>query len=103
MLRILNQILENENKIMGLVIEFHDIDLHIDKIKSFINKSRLTLVHFHSNNYGDVDNSGNPKLIELTFSKNPSIISKGSPILPNKIDSPNNPFEKDIIVNFNKK
>ena len=97
--RILEQIIENENKIEGLVIEFHDIDLHLERIITFINKSSLTLVHFHPNNFGGVDQNGNPIVIELTFSKSPKIIHKGIHDLPNKLDMPNNPNEKDIIIN----
>jgi hypothetical protein len=98
--RILEQILQNEKIIEGLVIEFHDVDIHLEKIISFLNKSSLTLVHFHPNNFGGVDKEGNPLVIELTFSKNPKILSNGPPELPLKDDNPNNPFEKDILVNF---
>ena len=36
--RILDSILENQNRISGIAIEFHDCDLHLDKIKRFIDK-----------------------------------------------------------------
>ena len=99
--RILNQILENEDIISGLVIEFHDVDINLEKILNFVNKTNLTLVHFHQNNYGGIDKNGDPIIIELTFALNPKILSDEPPILPLKLDSPNNNTEEDIEVIFN--
>ena len=48
----MNEILENSSKINGLVIEFHDFDLHYNYIQNFINKFELELIHIHVNNYG---------------------------------------------------
>ena len=66
---MLEELIEVQDKICGLVIEFHDIDLHIEKINNFINSFKLTLTHIHPNNYGATDPSGNPTVIELTFEK----------------------------------
>ena len=51
----------------GLVIEFHDIDLHIEKIKNFINSFNLTLTHVHPNNYGAVDSKWKPHCYRVNF------------------------------------
>lgn len=50
--RILDQIVENRDKLSGLVMEFHDIDIHEEKIGSFLDamKEDFVLVHFHPNN-----------------------------------------------------
>ena len=56
-------ILENQNKINCLVIEFHDLD-KIMKKKNFISKFELKLVHTHINTF-----SREGELVELTFSK----------------------------------
>lgn len=98
--RIIEQILQNEKIIEGLVIEFHDVDIHYERIVSFIDRTSLSLVHFHPNNCGGIDCNGNPLVIELTFSKNPKIITKGSPALPLEIDMPNNPYIDDITTTF---
>ena len=99
--RILKEILENENIIEGLVIEFHDVDLHLDKILNFIDQTILKLVHFHPNNYGGTDKNGDPLIIELTFAKTPKIISNKPPSYPHNLDAPNNNKEDDIKVKFN--
>ena len=53
----------------GLVIEFHDVDLHQEKILEFINNFNLELTHIHPNNFGLKDDNGDPKVIEMTFEK----------------------------------
>ena len=65
--RILNEILENSSKINGLVIEFHDFDLHYTSIQNFINKFELELIHIHVNNYGIINKDGLPSVVELSF------------------------------------
>ena len=65
--RILNEILENSSKINGLVIEFHDFDLHYNSIQNFINKFELELIHIHVNNYGTINKDGLPSVVELSF------------------------------------
>jgi len=69
--RILDSILTYQNKLKSLVIEFHNCDLHLSKIKNFINKFNLSLVHIHANNYTPISENDNlPLTLEITFSKN---------------------------------
>tara|TARA_Y100000591_G_C21830851_1_gene699494 strand:- start:609 stop:1355 length:747 start_codon:yes stop_codon:yes gene_type:complete len=95
--RILQDILKLKNKISGMVIEFHDVDLFSDKIKKFIKKSDLKLIHIHANNYGLEWNEAN--IIELTFSKKPKILGKNV-YFPNELDQPNVKRNKEIKINF---
>ena len=94
--RTLDCIIKNQNKLIGLIIEFHDIDLHIEKIKNFVNEINLDITHIHANNFGMADVNGNPTVIEITFEKNPKKIGEGLEI-PNKLDSKNNPLKEDFI------
>ena len=94
--RTLDCILKNQNKLIGLIIEFHDIDLHIEKIKNFVNEINLDITHIHANNFGMADVNGNPTVIEITFEKNPKKIGESLEI-PNKLDSKNNPLKEDFI------
>ena len=66
--RILDQIINYQTRLTGLVIEFHNCDQHFEKIKKFIDKIELQLVHIHVNNYGMINEFGVPTVIELTFS-----------------------------------
>jgi len=101
--RILNEILINANKINGLVIEFHDFDLHYDVIKKFIENFELKLAHIHANNFGSVDKNGLPSVVELTFTKskfcrNELINDNFYPV--EKLDMPNNEDMPDIEISF---
>jgi hypothetical protein len=49
--RLLDELIENASLITGLVIESHDIDLHIEKLRDFVSRFPLTLVHTHCNNF----------------------------------------------------
>jgi hypothetical protein len=97
--RILDELITIKNKITGLVIEFHDVDLHLSKIENFINNIGLKLIHIHPNNFGGLDKFGNPYLIELTFEKEP-VILKETNSLPHRHDMKNNPDADDITLTF---
>ncbi len=87
--RFLDEILENEDRITGMVIEVHDCDIHLKKIKRFINKFGLSLVHIHANNYSPIRSDDClPLVLELTFSKHAKL--SNSCTLPHKLDMPNN-------------
>ena len=100
--RILDDLLLNQKKIIGLVIEFHDCDLHREKILKFLRSFNLTLVHIHGNNFAERDLNNDITVLELTFSKNPAQVSNVN-ILPNKLDMPNNFEKSEIILNFKKR
>ena len=97
--RILDELIKIRNKITGIVIEFHDIDLHRAKIENFINNIGLKLVHVHPNNFGGLDKFGNPYLLELTFDKEPIVLNVAN-TLPHKYDMKNNPDADDINLTF---
>lgn len=72
--RLINDLLKFSNRIAGLIIEFHYVDIHLDRIIDFVKKIDLTLVHTHINNAGPIIEKKIPTLIELTFAKNPKKI-----------------------------
>ena len=97
--RILEEIIKNQSKIIGLVIEFHDFDYHEDHIYAFCKRLNLCLIHIHPNNFSSVDNKGDPLVIELTFEKTPMVMDDNL-LLPHELDTRNNPLEEDIKLNF---
>jgi len=61
--RILETLLTNQARVSGLVIEFHDCDLHLEKIKRFRSEFDLKLVHIHANNYAGSDRATEMPLV----------------------------------------
>ena len=103
--KILNDIKRNSSKIIFLVIEFHDVDKNIKKIKNFIKKLDLKIIHIHGNNYGGLDKNNNPKVIELSLLnskkiKLKKILSKRNYTI-NNLDYKNFKRRSDIEIKFN--
>tara|TARA_Y100001970_G_C14096879_1_gene783207 strand:- start:431 stop:1213 length:783 start_codon:yes stop_codon:yes gene_type:complete len=103
---ILPEVTKHSEKIISLIVEFHDIDSNLDKIEKFIIENKfLKLIHIHANNYKDINTNGNPNDIELTFvNKNKINISnersqKSYPI--HGLDYKNLKRKKDIELKFN--
>jgi hypothetical protein len=65
--KILNDIKKNSKKILFLIIEFHNLQKNLGKIKKFLKKLDLKIIHIHANNYEGVDKHSNPKVIELSL------------------------------------
>lgn len=87
--RFLHDIVANEDRITGLVIELHDIDIHLNEIENFINQFSLNLVHVHANNYAPIrEDDDLPLVLELTFSKYSTNTAEYK--LPYNLDMPNN-------------
>jgi hypothetical protein len=96
---LLNNLIIIQDKIVGLVIEFHALDKNIQKVIKFIKNFKLDLIHIHPNNFGILDKNLDPTVIELTFEKNPNIISLNY-VNPNKLDIKNNFEEDEIFLKF---
>ena len=97
--RILQDILIYKHLILGLVIEFHDIDFHQKDLKNFIENLDLKLTHVHANNGSVLDLDNNPTFLELSFEKNPEVIGDKVEI-PNILDHKNFPYLSDQQIIF---
>ena len=64
---VLDQINKNSKKINLLIIEFHNVKKNIKKIKKFLKKSNLKIIHIHANNYGGIDKNGIPRVLEISL------------------------------------
>jgi hypothetical protein len=67
--RVFQQLVTNEDRIVGACIEFHDVeplrpvfDMAIDALLS-----RYVIAHVHPNNYAQVADDGLPDALEITF------------------------------------
>ena len=100
---LLEDICSFSKNLTGLNIEFHNVQDNLVKIKSFIEKFDLLLVHTHINNFGPII-KGTPSVIELSFSSNSEIDRSSNHKLVNKLpinlDRPNNPEGLDYLVTF---
>jgi hypothetical protein len=100
--RILEEIIELQDFICGIVIEFHDIDLHEDKILNFINNFKLKLVHVHAQNPGGeqyLTESGDPTQLEMTFSNVENFLDI-NPQIPHNLDQASDPRFEEIKLYF---
>jgi hypothetical protein len=104
--RILKQLTEMRNKFVGIIIEFHDIDLHEHRIIEFIRaiSDRFALIHFHPNSETTVGPGGSALAVEMTFMAH-SLLEPGEelyfrtlPIV--QLDAPNSPGKQETVVNF---
>ncbi|MEE2769843.1 MAG: hypothetical protein VX835_02025 [Pseudomonadota bacterium] len=97
--RMLDTLIKNQSRINGLVIEFHDCDIHLDKIKQFIELFKLNLVHIHANNYSQIRTDDRlPLVLELTFSKHAKLTNTTQ--LPHDLDMPNNKKSPEFQLSF---
>jgi hypothetical protein len=104
--KILNDIKKNSKRIFFLLIEFHNVHKNLIKIRNFIIKSDLKIIHIHANNYGGIDKNGIPKVIELSMLNSKKIkinkiLSKRKyPIID--LDYKNFKRREDIKIEFNR-
>lgn len=96
--RALEDIIIIQDRLEGLVIEFHNIDIFMDKIINFVKNFKLKIVHIHANN-ADFVHKNIPSMIEVTFAKNPKKI-KELPSIPHKLDQICEPTRRDINLIF---
>ncbi len=95
--RLLHTLILNQDRISGLVLEFHDCDIHINSIITFIQNFSLQLVHIHANNYAPIRlDDGLPLVLELTFSKYSKVLNET--YLPHKFDMPNDKSRPEINI-----
>jgi hypothetical protein len=96
--RLLDEVIAIADKMTGLAIELHDVDLHLDKLEKFIERFPLKLAHLHVNNYSPTNANGTPLAIECTFTSSPT--SEKFERLPHPLDMPNKRNREEYTVTF---
>tara|TARA_B110000495_G_scaffold192098_1_gene195891 strand:+ start:19 stop:801 length:783 start_codon:yes stop_codon:yes gene_type:complete len=104
--KILNEIVDNSEKINSLIIEFHNIHKYMNLIEEFIKNSKvLKLIHIHANNFVEKNNDGDPNVLELTFvniEKTKLELTKTQKNYPLKnLDYKNTHKKDDFFLKFN--
>lgn len=69
--RILDELVEHSDTAEGIVMEFHDVDLHLARIEEFVSRLPLRICHVHCNNSGPRMRRNIPSVIECTFTRHP--------------------------------
>jgi hypothetical protein len=95
---ILDDIISFSSYINGLIIEFHDVDINLNKIITFINSIDLKLIHIHPNNSINYRNNI-PPCLEFSFERNPIIVSNDVHF-PHNLDQKNDKRNDDLKLNF---
>ena len=95
--RILDDLKRYQDRISGLVVEIHDCDLHLDRIRDFIEGFKLPLAHIHANNCAPIDGKDLPLVMELTFSARAELLAT-APELPNELDRPDDLRHDEIMI-----
>jgi hypothetical protein len=103
--RVLGEISEYKDRIVGLAIEFHDVNFMFDKfLDALILLSKdFDIVHVHGNNYSFFNTESRlPDAIELTFSRRSEHMKRNQPFkVPNEsLDFPNNISTQDFRFDF---
>ena len=104
--RVLDELIENRSSFTGFAIEFHDVDLHSQRICEFIEEinDSFVLVHFHPNTHTQIGHDGFALVVEMTFMnrnllhKDETLMHKDLP-LPD-LDAPNLPGNIHKPINF---
>ena len=97
--RMLDELIDNASLITGLAIEFHDVDLHMDRLQDFVSRFPLRLVHTHCNNFVIRNDKGTPFVIECTFTAS-EVGEELVSALPSDLDMPNNAHKEDYQLVF---
>ena len=103
--RIIDDILRYSERIVGIVLEFHETDplreVFITAVKKL--QQKFTIVHLHGNNCGFISKDNVPETLELTFVKRKQYLtSTQRDSLPlDSLDFPNDIRKPDYKINFN--
>jgi len=68
--RLLPSIKKHAHSLKCVVIEFHDVDLHIDLITSFVEDLNMRVISTAVNTYSSLGMNNYPTTIEITLSQN---------------------------------
>lgn len=96
--RILGDILAISDDITGLVIEFHDVDLHLGRIEAFVRNLPLEICHVHGNNNVPLSEDGIPTVIECSFTRQTD--GRSDVVLPHALDMPGNARQAEYALSF---
>ena len=97
--RLIDDVVKLSSRFTGLIIEFHNVDLNLEKIINFVEKVDLKLIHTHINNAGPLNKNLEPTLIECSFASNPEVLGEFENF-KHSLDQPNIKNKDDYQIIF---
>ncbi len=98
--RIFNDILAYQECLTGIAIEFHDIDLHREKVSKLLEGLKdFVIVALAANNFGGIDSNGDPIVIEMSLIHR-DFVEPRNDASPYVIPVANNPSQAPLIPVF---
>lgn len=102
--RVIDSLLKQSEKIIGMAIEFHDTDPLRSVFSSSVRKIKefYEIVHIHANNYSSLAEDSIPEAVEITFYRKDFCKNSDKRVkLPlDGLDMPNNPNAAEYALNF---
>lgn len=101
---LVEDLLENEELLIGLVVEFHSTSVCRQDFINAIKKLTqfFTIVHIHGNNFAPVSFDGFPEVVEITMIHSRLLhqYPTSSNISRSHLDAANNPLLRDYVLVF---
>lgn len=105
--RVLTDLLPEASKISGLVVEFHECDVHWGRFTEIMNalSEKFAVVHVHGNNYAPlIRGSKTPRALEISFLNRDLVRGETRPSERHYpaagLDRPCNPAKPDYAISF---
>jgi hypothetical protein len=103
--RVLGQVLNSLNKISGLAIEFHDLDMFRDEFEKFMStiKNEFHINSLNINNFANFSKTEFPRVLEICFSRVSACNSQNdvqTNVLTCSPNNPNGPIYQIRFVDF---
>jgi Methyltransferase FkbM domain len=100
--RVFDQLVTNEQRIVGACVEFHDVEplrLVFDRTMDAL-LSTYVIAHVHPNNYGQIADDGLPDVLEITFVNRRLAIGTAlrECIHLAELDQPNDPARPELAI-----
>ncbi|HZV84169.1 MAG TPA: hypothetical protein VFF48_04200 [Brevundimonas sp.] len=102
--RILETITAHSERFAGITMELHFVDLHRDRITDWIRSlPNHAVTALHPNNFGGVDERGDPLTVEITLTRLDLVGARTSAPPLHRVNNPNGPviklrFERPLVV-----
>jgi hypothetical protein len=102
--RIIDDVIQSADRILGLIMEFHDTEplrmVFLESVRKL--QQHFAIVHLHGNNHAGVGADGLPEVLEVTFVQKSRIATREKRVqLPLAgIDCPSNPDVPEYGLRF---